>query len=175
MSSVQQVNPNAEIVSKQAALRVNVSAAVGLQQVLASNLGPTGTLKLLVGGAGQLKLTKDGVTLLKEMQIQHPTAALIARTATAQDSITGDGTTSTVLLVGELLRQSERMVSEGLHPRIVTDGLDQARDECLQFLQDMSVTIDNPIQQRELLINVARSSLQTKLDAALVKHVRDTN
>ena len=128
MSSVQQVNPNAEIVSKQAALRVNVSAAVGLQQVLASNLGPTGTLKLLVGGAGQLKLTKDGVTLLKEMQIQHPTAALIARTATAQDSITGDGTTSTVLLVGELLRQSERMVSEGLHPRILTDGLDQARD-----------------------------------------------
>lgn len=59
---------------------------------------------MLVGGAGQIKLTKDGGVLLHEMQIQHPTAALIARTATAQDDMTGDGTTSVVLFTGELLR-----------------------------------------------------------------------
>jgi T-complex protein 1 subunit zeta len=167
------VSPNAESVSQSLALRVNCSAAVGLMQVLASNLGPTGTLKLLVGGAGQLRLTKDGLVLLKDMQIQHPTAALIARTATAQDAITGDGTTSIVLLVGELLRLCEQLVAEGLHPRIVADGLEQAKEECLKFLQDeIAVPVQDAIQQRELLVSVARTSLQTKLDAALVKQVR---
>ena len=63
-----------------------MAAANGLQNVLKTNLGPRGTLKMLVGGAGQIKLTKDGNVLLHEMQIQHPTAALIARTATAQVS-----------------------------------------------------------------------------------------
>ena len=85
-SRLQELSPNAEIVSKQAALAVNIAAATGLQNVLKSNLGPRGTLKMLVGGAGQIKLTKDGNVLLHEMQIQHPTASLIARTATAQVS-----------------------------------------------------------------------------------------
>ena len=171
-SLLQEISPNAEIVSKSGALRVNASAAVGLMGVLASNLGPTGTLKLLVGGAGQLKLTKDGMTLLREMQIQHPTAALIARTATAQDQITGDGTTSTVLLVGELLRLSAQCVLQaGLHPRVVTDGLDAARDACLEFLKDFSVSKPNLVQDREVLTSCARTSLQTKLDGELVEQV----
>jgi T-complex protein 1 subunit zeta len=68
-------------------------------------LGPRGTLKMLVDGAGQIKMTKDGKVLLSEMQIQNPTAAMIARTAVAQDDQVGDGTTSVVLLVGELLKQ----------------------------------------------------------------------
>ena len=83
-SRLKEVSPNAEIVSNAAALAVNVAAAVGLQNVLKTNLGPRGTLKMLVGGAGQIKLTKDGNVLLKEMQIQHPTACMVARTATAQ-------------------------------------------------------------------------------------------
>jgi len=81
--------------------------------------GPRGTLKMLVGGAGQIKVTKDGKVLLYEMMIQHPTAMLIARTATAQDDITGDGTTTAVLLCGELMKQAERQYTEGLHPRVV--------------------------------------------------------
>ena len=83
-SRLHDVNPNAEIVSKAEARSVNVAAAAGLQAVLKTNLGPRGTLKMLVGGAGQIKLTKDGNVLLHEMQIQHPTASMIARTATAQ-------------------------------------------------------------------------------------------
>ena len=83
-SRIHEIAPNAEIVSKAAARSVNVAAAVGLQSVLKTNLGPRGTLKMLVGGAGQIKLTKDGNVLLHEMQIQHPTASMIARTATAQ-------------------------------------------------------------------------------------------
>ncbi len=71
MSRLQELSPHAEIVSADAARAVNVAAAVGLQAVLKSNLGPRGTLKMLVGGAGQIKLTKDGCVLLKEMQIQQ--------------------------------------------------------------------------------------------------------
>jgi T-complex protein 1 subunit zeta len=66
----------------------------------------------LVGGAGQIKLTKDGNVLLHEMQIQHPTAAMIARAATAQDDIVGDGTTSNVLFIGEMLKQAQRLIQE---------------------------------------------------------------
>jgi T-complex protein 1 subunit zeta len=66
------------------------------------------------------------------MQIQNPTAVMIARAATAQDDITGDGTTSTVLLIGELLKQADRHISEGLHPRIITDGFEIARAEAIK-------------------------------------------
>jgi T-complex protein 1 subunit zeta len=85
MSSIESLNPNAEQLSRAAALKINTEAAKGLQQVLKSNLGPRGTLKMLVGGAGDLKLTKDGSCLLTEMQIQHPTAVMIARAANAAD------------------------------------------------------------------------------------------
>merc|ERR1712072_1231877 len=100
------LNPKAEGARTAQALAINISAAKGIQDVLKSNLGPKGTLKMLVSGAGDIKLTKDGNTLLHEMQIQHPTAMMIARIATAQDDITGDGTTSAVLIVGELMKQA---------------------------------------------------------------------
>ena len=169
MSQIRDVNPNAEIVSKTQARAVNVAAGVGLLNVLKSNLGPRGTLKLLVGGAGQLKLTKDGLVLLKEMQIQHPTAILIARTATAQDDITGDGTTSTVLMCGELLRQADRHISEGVHPRIIVEGLEKAREASLAYLNEIKTTFDEDssekmIQNRDLLTSIALTSLSTKLD-----------
>lgn len=71
-------------------------------------------IRRLVSGAGEIKITKDGNVLLHEMQIQHPTASLIARASTAQDDATGDGTTSTVLLIGELLKQADIYISEGM-------------------------------------------------------------
>ncbi|KAG2459477.1 TCPW protein, partial [Polypterus senegalus] len=114
MAAVKALNPKAEVARAQAALAVNISAARGLQDVLKSNLGPKGTMKMLVSGAGDIKLTKDGNVLLHEMQIQHPTASLIAKVATAQDDITGDGTTSNVLIIGELLKQADLYVSEAV-------------------------------------------------------------
>ncbi|GMH98130.1 hypothetical protein TrVE_jg1179 [Triparma verrucosa] len=164
---LEDLNPNAEIVSKAAARAVNVAAAQGLQGVLKTNLGPRGTLKMLVGGAGQIKLTKDGNVLLHEMQIQHPTACMVARTATAQDDVTGDGTTSTVLLCGELLKQAERYASEGLHPRVITDGFDKARDSAVEFLDTFKIKKDQPEKDRELLTQVANTSLRTKLEPDL--------
>lgn len=135
-----------------------------MQDVLRSNLGPSGTIKMLVDGAGNLKLTKDGKVLLSEMQIQNPTACMIARAATAQDEVTGDGTTSVVLLVGELLKQADRFIGEGLHPRIVTEGFDIAKKEALNFLEKFK--IEKPVD-RELLVSVARTSLRTKLHKSL--------
>jgi T-complex protein 1 subunit zeta len=163
--SLKLINPNATSNRGSVALSINISAAKGLQDVLKSNLGPRGTIKMLVSGSGDIKLTKDGNVLLHEMQIQHPTAALIARTATAQDDITGDGTTSTVLLIGELLKQSERFLAEGLHPRVLVDGFDLAKKRALSFLEQFKVKKDT--LDRELLLNVARTSLRSKLHESL--------
>jgi T-complex protein 1 subunit zeta len=195
-SRLSELNAHAEVLSKEQARAVNVAAAVGLERVLSSNLGPRGTLKLLVGGAGQLRLTKDGLVLLKEMQIQHPTASMIARTATAQDDITGDGTTTTVLLCGELMKQADRYANEGLHPRVLVDGLEIARDAVVKFLTEFSVKptklnqdddtsmmeetnihaaalyeYQAIIQNRDLLHHVASTSLHTKLDSDLAEQL----
>ncbi|KAL8330272.1 hypothetical protein RB593_001335 [Gaeumannomyces tritici] len=164
MSAAQLLNPKAESRRRGEALRVNINAGEGLQDVLKSNLGPLGTIKMLVDGSGQIKLTKDGNVLLREMQIQNPTAVMIARAATAQDDICGDGTTSVVLLVGELLKQAERHIQEGLHPRIIADGFEVAKNEALKFLDTFRIP---KAADRELLISVARTSLATKLNATL--------
>jgi T-complex protein 1 subunit zeta len=168
MSATQLLNPKAESRRRGEALRVNINAGEGLQDVLKSNLGPSGTLKMLVDGSGQIKLTKDGAVLLKEMQIQNPTAVMIARAATAQDDICGDGTTSVVLMVGELLKQADRYIQEGLHPRIITDGYEIAKNETLRFLDTFKMTKS---VDRELLLSVARTSLSTKINAALAEQL----
>ncbi|KAJ0165148.1 T-complex protein 1 subunit zeta [Colletotrichum tanaceti] len=164
MSAAQLLNPKAESRRRGEALKVNISAGEGLQDVLKSNLGPLGTIKMLVDGSGQIKLTKDGNVLLREMQIQNPTAVMIARAATAQDDICGDGTTSAVLLIGELLKQADRYISEGLHPRIITDGFEIAKNESLKFLDNFKLAKE---VDRELLLSVARTSLSTKLNSSL--------
>eukprot|EP00927_Polykrikos_kofoidii_P082647 TRINITY_DN8264_c0_g1_i1.p1 TRINITY_DN8264_c0_g1~~TRINITY_DN8264_c0_g1_i1.p1 ORF type:complete len:565 (+),score=124.54 TRINITY_DN8264_c0_g1_i1:97-1695(+) len=157
------VNSKADVLKASQALAVNLNAAKGLQEVMKSNLGPRGTLKMLVGGAGQIKITKDGNVLLGEMQIQHPTACMIARAATAQDDITGDGTTSSVMFIGELMKLSESYLGDGLHPRLIADGFDIARTETLKFLESFKESNNNIIDDREKLVCVARTSLRTKI------------
>ncbi|GJJ06632.1 T-complex protein 1 subunit zeta [Clathrus columnatus] len=166
MSSIELINPKAESVRRAQALQVNTNGAMGLATVVASNLGPRGTLKMLVDGAGQIKLTKDGKVLLSEMQIQNPTASMIAKTAVAQDDQVGDGTTSVVLLVGELLKQADRYISEGVHPTVIATGFDAAKKAALAFLDSFKISqkID-----RTTLINVAYTSLATKIHPTLAK------
>lgn len=142
---------------------MNIHAAVGLQEVMRSNLGPKGTLKMLVGGAGQIKLTKDGSVLLHDMQIQHPTAAMIARSATAQDDIVGDGTTSNVLFIGEMMKQAQRLIQDGIHPRTITDGYEAAKQESLKFLDSFKQNLTEEQIDKAFLLSVARTSLNTKL------------
>ena len=124
--------------------------------------------KRLVSGAGEIKITKDGNVLLHEMQIQHPTASLIARTATAQDDVTGDGTTSSVLIIAELLKQADNYIAEGLHPRIIVEGFDLAKEKALEVLEKIKIPYT---ANREILVQVARSSLETKLTPDLSEHL----
>lgn len=164
MASITLLNPKAEVARAAQALAVNISAAKGIQDVMKSNLGPKGTMKMLVSGSGDIKITKDGNVLLHEMQIQHPTASLIARASTAQDEFTGDGTTSTVLLIGELLKQADLYISEGLHPRILTEGFDLAKAKALEVLEEVKIQVE---AKRETLLHVARTSLRTKVHQQL--------
>ncbi|CED82047.1 chaperonin-containing t-complex zeta subunit cct6 [Phaffia rhodozyma] len=163
-SALEYINPRAETVRRAQALQVNTTGAVGLANVVKSNLGPRGTIKMLVDGSGNIKMTKDGKVLLSEMQIQNPTAAMVARTAVAQDEQTGDGTTSVVLLVGELLKQAERYTSEGVHPRVIGDGYDLAMKEALKFLDTFKIPSKS---DRPTLLSVAHTSLATKLHPKL--------
>ena len=126
------------------------------------------TFNRLVSGAGDIKITKDGNVLLHEMQIQHPTASLIARAATAQDDVTGDGTTSSVLIIAELLKQADNYIAEGLHPRIIVEGFDLAKNRALEVLERVKLPASS---NRELLVQVARSSLMTKLTSELAEHL----
>ena len=167
LNMVTVVNSKADVLKATQALAVNLNAAKGLQEVMKTNLGPKGTLKMLVGGAGQIKITKDGNSLLSEMQIQHPTAMMIARASTAQDDITGDGTTSTVMFIGELMKQAESYLADGLHPRLIAEGFDLARNETVSFLDNFKVPAENVLDDRERMLCIARTSLRTKLSAKM--------
>lgn len=170
MAAICLLNPKAEFARAAQALAINISAAKGIQEVMKTSLGPKGTMKMLVSGAGDVKITKDGNVLLHEMQIQHPTGSLIARASTAQDDMTGDGTTSTVLVIGELLKQADLYISDGLHPRMLTEGFDLAREMALEILDSLK----HPIEiSRKNLLAVARTSLRTKVHPRIADKLTD--
>lgn len=168
--AVRLINSNAEISRRGLARNTTINAAKGLQDVLRSNLGPKGTVKMLVSGAGDIKITKDGKVLLDEMQIQNPTSSMIARAASTQDEVCGDGTTSTVLIIGEMLKKAEQLLLEGLHPRVIVDGFDIARDELMKWIvtQKHEITPD-----RHLLVSVAQCCLLTKLREKIASNLSE--
>merc|ERR1719446_435189 len=114
----------------------------------------------------------DGNMLLHEMQIQHPTASLIARASTAQDDITGDGTTSTVLLIGEYLKQADLYITEGLHPRIITEGFDKAKEKALEVLDNMKINLTGD-EKKDILTNISATSLGTKVHPNMAEQLTE--
>ena len=166
MSYLQNLNPKAEVLRRSAALQMNITAARGLQDLLKTNFGPKGTQKMLVSGGNEIRITKDGAVLLHEMQIQLPTAALIARTATAQDDATGDGTTACILLIGELLGQAMPYLSEGLHPRNILEGFDIANKFAQEFIKKYSVSKEISYEN---IMQIVNSSINTKISKTLTK------
>ena len=171
MSSVNFLNEKGENLDREKALLMNLSAASSLESVLRTILGPKGHEKMLVGGAGQVKITKDGNVLLHEMTIINSTAQMIARTATAQDDTVGDGSSSNVLLIGELLQQCYRYVQEGIHVSHLVDGIEMAKKKALSFLEEC---IHKPEKiDREFLLNAARTALRTKLPIKLADQMTE--
>ena len=171
MSSVNFINEKGEDLDREGALRMNLTAATSLSSVIRSNVGPKGTEKMLVGGAGQVKITKDGNVLLHEMSIIHPTAQMIARAATAQDDTVGDGSSSNVLFIGELFVQSFRYVQEGIHVSHLVDGIELAKKKSLEFLETCKYKPEKI--DREFLLNVARTALRTKLPTKLADQMTE--
>lgn len=130
-----------------------------MAQIMSTNIGPNGATKLLEGEEGELTLTKDGGDLIRQLTIINPTAMYIARAALAQEKAFHDGVSSLVVFLDALLAQSEFHLSEGVHPRIIVNGLHAARDEALSFID--TLTIDTPTSRSELR-DVANSAALTK-------------
>ncbi|PXF18587.1 MAG: hypothetical protein CXX73_04010, partial [Methanobacteriota archaeon] len=114
-----------------AALVNNVNAALALAGAVRSTLGPRGSDKMLVGEGGEVVVTNDGVTVLETAKVEHPTANLLISTSSAQDRLARDGTTTTVLLTAELLRNALELTRIGVHPSVIMNGYRIALDEAL--------------------------------------------
>ncbi len=142
------------------ALRSNILAAKVLAEVLRTSLGPRGLDKMLVDSFGDVTITNDGATMLKEMEIQHPAAKLLVEVAKAQDAEVGDGTTSAVVLAGMLLDRAETLLDQNIHPTTIIEGYKKALDFALKQLQDLGVKVD--ISSRDMLKRVAATALYSK-------------
>ena len=171
MSYINFINEKGEELDREGALRMNLSVASSLSNVIRSNIGPKGTEKMLVGGAGQIKITKDGNVLWHEMTIVNSTAQMIARSATAQDDTVGDGSSSNVLFISELFMESFRYVKEGIHVSHLVDGIELATRKRLEFLEECRYKPEKI--DREFLLNAARTALRTKLPIKLADQMTE--
>src|SRR3990167_3940522 len=110
------------------AQRNNIAAAKAVAQTVRTTLGPKGMDKMLVDSMGDITVTNDGVTILKEMQIEHPAAKMVVEVAKTQDEQVGDGTTTAVILAGELLKNAEKLLDQNIHPTVITKGYSMANE-----------------------------------------------
>jgi len=142
------------------AQRNNISAAVIVAEIVKSSLGPKGMDKMLVDSLGDVTITNDGATILKEMDIQHPAGKMMAEIAKAQDTEVGDGTTSVVVLAGELLSKAQELTDQKVHPTVIVDGYKKAAEKALEFMNEFAIKVEPT--DREMLRKVAMTSMATK-------------
>ena len=143
------------------AQRNNIFAAKLIAEIVKSSLGPRGMDKMLVDTLGDVTITNDGATILKEIDVQHPAAKMIVEISKTTDNEVGDGTTSAVVLAGALLANAEELIKENVHPTIVVDGYRKAAHKALQILDKMAIEV--PPTDRKWLIKVAKTSMASKL------------
>jgi len=120
------------------ALANNIQAAKAIADAVRSTLGPRGLDKMLVDSMGDVVVTNDGVTILKEMDVEHPAAKMLVEVAKTQDQEAGDGTTTAVVLAGELLKRAETLIDQNIHPTIISQGYRLASTKALEILQQIS-------------------------------------
>src|SRR5579875_2949466 len=145
------------------AQRNNIFAAKLIAEIVKSSLGPRGMDKMLVDSLGDVTITNDGATILKEIDVQHPAAKMLVEISKTTDNEVGDGTTSAVVLAGALLANAEELVNKDVHPTIIVDGYRKAADKALEVLEEISVKVKPG--DKEALSHVAQTSMQTKLVA----------
>jgi len=143
------------------AQRNNIFAAKLIAEIVKSSLGPRGMDKMLVDTLGDVTITNDGATILKEIDVQHPAAKMIVEISKTTDNEVGDGTTSAVVLAGALLENAEDLIRENVHPTIVVDGYRKAAVKALQILDKIAIPV--PPTDRKWLVKVAKTSMASKL------------
>ncbi|MBS7633547.1 TCP-1/cpn60 chaperonin family protein [Candidatus Bathyarchaeota archaeon] len=142
----------------------NIMAAKIIAETVKSSLGPLGMDKMLVSSIGDVTITNDGATIMKELDVQHPAAKMLVEVAKAQDNEVGDGTTTAVVLAGELLVKAENLLNQGIHPTIIIEGYKKASEKALEVLDKLAIPVSTDDEKR--LVDVALVSLETRVATA---------
>ncbi|MBC7110308.1 MAG: TCP-1/cpn60 chaperonin family protein [Archaeoglobi archaeon] len=142
------------------AQEMNIMAAKIVAEAVRSTLGPRGMDKMLVDSLGDVVITNDGATILKEIDVEHPAAKMIVEVAKTQDEEVGDGTTTAVVLAGELLKKAEELLDQEIHPTVIANGYKLAADKAVEILESMAVEVSP--EDKEKLKIVASTALTGK-------------
>ena len=153
------------------AQKANITAAKVIAESVKSSLGPKGMDKMLVDGFGDVTITNDGATILEEMEVQHPAAKMMVEVSKTQDDEVGDGTTTSVVVAGELLKNAEDLIDKNVHPTIIVDGYKAAANKALEILDQIAVKTD-PLD-KAILRKVAEVSLASKILAEYKETMAD--
>jgi thermosome len=149
----------------------NIAAAKLIAELVRTSLGPRGMDKMLVDTLGDVTITNDGATILKEIDVQHPAAKMMVEISKATDNEVGDGTTSTVVLAGSLLEKAEELIGKNVHPTVVVDGFKKAAERAIEELRKVGVKIDP--QDRKFLRKIAKTSMESKMVSANSNELAD--
>jgi archaeal chaperonin len=139
----------------------NITAAKLISEIVRTSLGPRGMDKMLVDSLGDVTITNDGATILKEIDVQHPAAKMMVEISKATDNEVGDGTTSVVVLAGALIEKAEDLIAIDVHPTIIVDGYRKSATKAIEILNNIAQKIDP--NDKEQLNRVAKTAMQTKL------------
>ncbi|MCL2135083.1 MAG: TCP-1/cpn60 chaperonin family protein [Candidatus Bathyarchaeota archaeon] len=150
----------------------NITAAKVVAESIRSSFGPKGMDKLLVDNFGDITVTSDGRTILDEMDIQHPAAKMLVEVAKTQDNEAGDGTTSAVIIAGELLGRAEELVDKNIHPTVIIDGYKKASEKALEILEKIALPFDL-LNSKDFLKKSAITSMASKLVADHKEYLSD--
>ncbi|HKZ41216.1 MAG TPA: TCP-1/cpn60 chaperonin family protein, partial [Candidatus Hodarchaeales archaeon] len=153
------------------AQRNNIMAAKLIAEIVKSSLGPRGMDKMLVDTMGDVTITNDGATILKEIDVQHPAAKMMVEIAKTTDNEVGDGTTSAVVLGGALIEKAEDLINKDVHPTIIVDGYRKASAKAIEILNKIAEKV-NP-KDRAWLLKIAKTSMQTKLVSREAQELAD--
>ena len=143
------------------AMRNNIMAARAIAEAIRTALGPHGMDKMLVDSFGDVTITNDGRTILDEIEVQHPAAKMMVQVAKTQDEEVGDGTTTSVVLAGELLKNAEELLDQDIHPSIIVDGYRKATEKALEIIEKMAKEVD--LNDTKILKSVAMTSMSSKV------------
>jgi thermosome len=138
----------------------NITAARAIADAVRSTLGPRGMDKMLVDSMGDVVITNDGVTILKEIDVEHPAAKMIVEVAKTQDEECGDGTTTAVILAGELLKKAESLIEQNVHPTVISGGYRMAATKAKEILDNVAVKVTP--EDKEMLMDIARTAMISK-------------